>query len=176
MRTIRLKVYKFDELSKEVQNKVVQAYQYVNVDHNWWDLTYNDAKENSGIEITGFNLDRGRYIEGKFIEGAHESAWLITDNHGEDTPTYEVAKSFLEGWGEIVQRHSDGVHIDKVAEGNEDEFDSEANECEKAYLKAILAEYWTILYNESEYLQSDEAIIETIKANEWEFTEDGKLF
>jgi hypothetical protein len=32
------------------------------------------------------------------------------------------------------------------------------------------------IQNEFEYLQSKEAIIETIKANDYDFTEDGKLY
>lgn len=176
MRTIRIKVYKFDELSEQAKQKAISNYHDVNTDHNWWDFIYEDAKENSGIQITGFDLDRGRYIEGKFIEGAHESAWLVTTNHGEDTSTYKVAKYFIEEYGEIVQRHSDWVHIDKVAEGNEYEFDIEADECEKSYLDSILAEYVTILHKQYEYLQSDEAISKAITANEYEFTFEGERF
>ena len=41
--------------------------------------------------------------------------------------------------------------------------------------KALLNDYLSLLSNEYEYLISDEAIKETITANEYEFYENGKL-
>jgi len=41
------------------------------------------------------------------------------------------------------------------------------------FTKAILEDYLTILRNELEYLDSDDAVKESIEANEYEFTEDG---
>ena len=46
---------------------------------------------------------------------------------------------------------------------------------ENEFLQSLLEDYSIMLQNESEYLQSAEAIRETIEANEYEFTEDGKL-
>jgi len=176
MRTIRIKVYTFDELNEKAKQTAIETHRFVNVDYNWWACTYGDAEENSGIRLTGFEIDGNLSATGEFIEGAMESAWLVTDNHREDTPTYEIAQSFLTARSEIVWRHSDGVHIDKVAEGNEADFDAEVDELETNYLKNMLKAYAKILQNESDYLQTDEAVIETIQANEWEFTEEGNDF
>ncbi len=48
-------------------------------------------------------------------------------------------------------------------------------ELEAAFLKSILEDYSTILQNECEYLMSDEAVTETIQANQYTFTESGKM-
>jgi hypothetical protein len=44
---------------------------------------------------------------------------------------------------------------------------------EDEFLKSLCEDYSIMLQNESEYLQSDAAIIEAINANEYEFLEDG---
>jgi len=49
-------------------------------------------------------------------------------------------------------------------------------EMEDDFLNSLIEDYSIILQNESEYLQSDEAIKETILANDYEFTKDGNQF
>ena len=44
MRTIETKVYKFEELTKEAQSKAIEKCYDINVCHDWWECTYNDAK------------------------------------------------------------------------------------------------------------------------------------
>ena len=67
------------------------------------------------------------------------------------------------------------MKTDVVAEGNEYAFDGAADDLEYMFLHDLLEDYADILQRECDYLQSEEAIIETIKANEFWFTEDGKL-
>jgi len=43
------------------------------------------------------------------------------------------------------------------------------------FLKSLLKNYAALLQEEYEYLTSREAIINTIKSNEYEFDEDGNL-
>ena len=51
-----------------------------------------------------------------------------------------------------------------------------ATEAFEDAMKEIKHQVLNILRNEYEYLTSDEAVIDTIKANEYEFTEDGKFY
>jgi len=46
---------------------------------------------------------------------------------------------------------------------------------EQEFLKCILEDYRCILSNEYDYLQSNEAVIETIITNDYAFTEEGEL-
>lgn len=174
-RTIRTKVYKFNELSESAKNKVIEKFYDINVGHDWWSDVYYDAAQ-IGLKIKGFDIDRGNYCKGEFLISGCEVAEKIKLNHGEKCETYKTALDFLSDWQKLVEKHSDGISKDKVSEDNEYEFDQEADELEKDFLKSLCEDYRIILSNEYEYLTSEEAIIETIKANEYEFTSDGRQF
>ena len=57
METRTCNVYTFEELSPEGQRKAIERYYDINVDHEWWRYTYDDA-EDIGLKITEFDLDR----------------------------------------------------------------------------------------------------------------------
>lgn len=172
MRTIRIKLYKFNELSESAKQKAIENLSSINVDYEWWEGTYEDAK-NSGIEITGFDMDR--YCNGFFIESAQDCANKIVAEHGAICETHKTATQFLKDWKELVAKYSDGTNTNKVSEENEYEFDNEADDLEVDFLKSILEDYRIMLRNEYEYNVSEKAIIDTIEANDYEFTQDGKL-
>jgi hypothetical protein len=175
MRTVRTKVYKFDELQPEAKNKAIQQFSDINVDYEWWNFTYEDA-DNIGLKIKGFDIDRGSYCKGEFVDSAYYVANKIKENHGETCETYKTAIAFIAEWDALVSKYSDGVTTDKVAEDNEYDFDNEAEDLESEFLKSICEDYRIILSKEYDYLTSEEAIIETIRSNEYEFTKDGKQF
>lgn len=175
MRTIRIKLYKFDELSEEAKQEAINQLNDINVSYEWWEFTFNDAKE-IGLKITSFDLDRNRHAAGDLINSMAEVCDAIIKNHGEHCDTHKTAQKYLKQWADLVERFSDGVNINEVAEGNEYDFDQEADELEEQFLDEILEDYSIMLQHEYEYLCSDEAIIETIQANEYEFTQQGKLY
>ena len=43
MRTIRTKVYTFNELVVDAQQNAIEDNSNINVEHDWWILTYEDA-------------------------------------------------------------------------------------------------------------------------------------
>jgi len=53
--------------------------------------------------------------------------------------------------------------------------EDESTELEEDFLEALLKLYLKILKQDAEYRESKEAIIESIKANDYLFFEDGKL-
>jgi len=175
MKTIEISLYKFDELSEVAQKNAINELSDINVDYNWWESTYNDA-ENVGLKITSFDLDRNRKAEGKFLNDAYNCALQIVIEHGENCETHKTAKEFINFWNMAVKTHSNGVETDIVAEGKESYFDDFVYDAENEFLKSILEDYSIILQNESDYLQSSEAIIETILANDYDFTENGQLY
>src|SRR5262245_16755614 len=125
MRTIRTKVYKFKELSTEAQEKAIEKFYDINVDHDWWDSTYEDAK-NIGLKIKSFDLGRGRYCKGEFLLNAYEVSGKIVQEHGEGCETYKTAVNFGLEWDKLVEKYSDGIDKTKVTEDNEYDFDKEA--------------------------------------------------
>lgn len=174
MRTIRTKIYKFNELSKDVQNKVIKRKWDINVDYEWWEFILEDAS-NISLKITEFDIDRGN-CKGSFIWDAEEVAGEIFKQHGKECETYKTASSFMADRDALVAKHSDGINLEKVAEDNEWEFDNELDELEKEFLHLLLEDYRIILQKEYEYMTSEKAIVETIISNEMEFTADGKPF
>jgi hypothetical protein len=175
MRTIEINLYNFEELSEESQTKAIESNSDINVSFDWWTSTYEDAKR-IGLKITSFDLDRNKEANGNLTTDTHQAAKNIIAEHGNICETYKIAKQFLRFWNDAVKLHSDGKNISKVREGNEDYFDEYVEEYEDYFLKHLLNEYSNILQMESEHLQSDEAIKETLIVNEYDFTEHGKIY
>jgi len=114
-----------------------------------WEDILEDAKA-IGLNINSKN-------EGNFIESATVCAELILRGHGKTCETYKTAAIFtnsLELLGE---------------ETEEDELKSE-------FLRALLEDFRLLLNANVEYDQSEEAISDTMEANEYEFTIDGRIF
>ena len=148
-------VFPFGELSEDAKGQAVQGLWDINLFYEWWEGIYEDAK-NVGITITEFELDRGSYCRGT-IDDAVDTARAILKEHGNSCETWQTAKDFH----------------DAVAKDGEDTKDYESLCSEFKY--SILEDYRIILQKEFEYLGSEKVIIETIKANEYEFTKNGKL-
>lgn len=171
MRTVRTKIYKFEELSKDAQQNAISNMWDINVDHDWWQSTYDDAS-NIGLKITSFNLDRNRNATGEFSLSACEVAQNVFNEHGEDCETYKTAQKFIEVWQPIFDDY-----MDENSENYESqELENTLQEMEDDFLNSLIEDYSIILQNESEYLQSDEAIKETILANDYDFLKDGTQY
>lgn len=151
----RVMAYQYDELSDEARDKAVEGMYDINVDHEWWEFTFEDAN-NIGLEITEFDSYHGT-IGGKLTQDANEVVMAIQDNHGESCDTYKLSKEY-EG---------------RLYKLDEDEEEIEDEEKASEFERALLEEYLSILRKEYEYLTGREAIEEIIRANEYEFTEDG---
>jgi hypothetical protein len=139
-------IYSFNELSDESKEKAVENLHDINVDYDWWDNVYSDA-EQVGIKIEEFGIDRNYFITTSPILSPDDIANAIIKNHGDVCNTYKIASEYLK---------------------NSDELDDE-------FLSDIEDEYLSMLNREYEYLTSEESIIETIEANEYNFLENGEL-
>ena len=185
------KVYRFDELTEEAKEKAIDQFYDINVGYEWWYGVCGDAKT-IGLEITEFDIDRGSYCRVKWIEDAEDVARLILENHGTVCETHKDATAFLADLSKTRDAHKDRQtaiqkEYEYLVSKNEDrdDYDPEYEEftdsdqyqelCEE-FQRTICEDYRIILQKEYEYLTSKEAIIETIEVNEYEFTEDGKLY
>jgi len=167
------KVYPFNELSDDAKQEALEKLYDINVDYEWWDCVYEDAA-NVGIKISGFDLDRGSYCKGDFTLDAEEVANKIIAEHGESCETYKAAIDFFDAVKVIKEKHESDVEYDpEYMEYNETGDYEEAVEEFKGF---ILEDYRIMLEKQYEYLTGEEAIVETIEANEYEFTEDGKVY
>ena len=164
MKTKTINVYQFDELSDDAKAKAIERLSDINVDYQWWESTYEDARYVK-LKLTEFDLDRNKHCRGSFMESPTETAELIVSSHGKDCDTYKTAKAFLSNLNDLTSPYP---NIEDVPE-------DKIEDLEDMFLADLLEDYASILQKECDYLQSEEAIIETIKANEYWFTEDGKL-
>lgn len=162
MKTIELNLYSFEELSKEIQKKVIENNRDINVSFGWWDSTYEDAK-NIGLQLTSFDLDRNRHAKGEFIDTPEMVISKILVDHGPSCETYKTALKYKKAFDEFAGMSEENA----VSDDYED--------TKHEFLQEILEDYSIILQKECEYLQSDKAIIETIKANEYTFEENGTM-
>lgn len=168
--TITRILYEYPELSPSAQDHAIETLWDLNVDHDWWDCTYDDAKI-AGLKITSFDIDR-HDITGRFIEFAEACAQAIQDNHSPDCDTLKCADAYLASWDAIISnapKDKDGEFED------ERELDEKLDNLDSEFLHDILEEYLSILAKEYDYLTSREAIEKTIESNVYEFTEKGDL-
>lgn len=173
MRTETINIYKFAELSEAAQKVALEQCAHYNVDYEWWEFIDEDA-ETIGLKITGFDLERNKHAAGEFIHAAGTVAELITKHHGPNCETYKLAETFVSA--------KDALEIKLIAaqesgyESDESIIEGEIEDLESEFLSDLLSAYANMLEQEYEYRISEATIIETIEANEYEFTEDGKRY
>jgi hypothetical protein len=205
MRTIETTVFTFDELSEEVQEKVLDKYRDWNVDHDWWEFTYDHVKEIAekiGIDISQisfsgfFSQGDGARFEGNYqykqIDTSDEDLVYQIENNSDlkrivntlDT----IQKFYFYGIQASISfmnypryEHSGcmnvNVDLDSDVEYDHPELEitPEHEEAMVECMRAYADYIYDRLYKEYEFLTSDESVKESIKANEFEFTAYGTL-
>ena len=171
MKKVSINIYNFSELSEQAKKVALSEFQDINTDYDWWNFTYEDAAQ-IGLKITSFDIMYHPTCSGELTLSANEVAQNIINNHGESCDTYKCAQSFMSEW--------QPVFIDYMDESSPNyeslETSDKLQDIEDSFLKELLKCYAVMLENEFEYLTSEEAIIETIEANDYKFTEDGKFY
>lgn len=190
-------VFDFDELSSEARDKAIESLSDINTDFDWWDCTYDDINELArrfglNISIEGFDTYRRNIaVKGDYTYKADGLKQLkdYAPNEGElislvvqlDAlqktlkPYEEVEDEPREAFLEArlgVNGHCDTTVVSACIEGDNGDADSELEDI----LREICEVFLSMLIRDYEYRTSREAIIDTIKANEWTFTKDGKMF
>jgi hypothetical protein len=176
MRTIEIQAYKFNELDEQTKQKVIEDNIHINVEFDWWDCTYETLRE-CGIKVNSFDIGRRQECEIEFLEEGYSVARNIVDTFGEAMEIVKDAKNFIKDRDILVKKYGEGNDIDgySVKEELYDEFDEEESILEDEFKRELSVEILHWLRDEYEHLTSEEAIVETIEANEYEFTEEGKL-
>ena len=154
-------VFKFDELEESAKERARDDWRSHGLDYEWWDGVYEDAKR-IGAKIEGFDLGRRQSIEFRLTENANEVARRIIADHGRETDT------FREGIDWILGMNWKGGDRSGCTE-------DEGEEYVKEFERALGECYWRILRDEEEYLNSDESVDESLRINDYEFTEEGRM-
>jgi len=186
-----VKLYEFEELPEDIQEKVLDRYRDINVDCEWYDYdgkTGFTSKELARMRVKVedapdelitfkkmyFDVDRGWFIQ--FTE-AHfsndeiarkflrvpanlwaKTHWMFENNRDYTTRLeYEYDYYFGERMNDFTSKQRE------ILERACEIFSDKMEEALKG------------LRNSYEWLQTDEAVKETILANEYTFTIDGKM-
>ena len=153
------KVYFFNELNEEQQQKAIDNYRDINTDHKWYDFIFEEAIHYFGIEILKFDLYRGQSIEIEPIETLSSTAIKMKEKLDKNGEVIEYANNYLKSlYNDINQNKTD------------------KDDYQEIFLDELRHYFWNELNEEYEYLTGKEAIKETLIANEYEFTQDGKIF
>ena len=164
MKTIKIKVYKFDELDKQTKEKVIENYRYINVDNTFWYDCIKEEFNSLGLEIQEFNLDRGNYAK-IYIDNLEETSKKILEEFGDSVLIKQTAKNYINEYEKIQANFKEDEDIEREVELLDEQYEKEYSEDILSYLRSSYD--WEI---------SDEAITETIEANDYDFTTEGKIY
>ena len=181
MRDTSVTVYSFDELSEDAQERALNDLRWVNVEHNWWECSYDmirTAGKLLGLRISDIQFDIYSYCtfdaHYRYVRGA---AKAVRDEFPRADDLCYVARDLQA----LQKRRSYSLSCEVTGGRSMNYYRcfrfGVDYECDA--LGDILDEFahWAriLLRDEYEWLTSKEAIREMIEANEYEFTEDGKL-
>lgn len=193
MRTIELTAYSFDELSKEAKEKAIERFQNINVEHDWYDFVFDDAK--TIASLMGIDIKRIFFSgfwsqgDGACFEGDYSYKKDSVKAVKEYAPTDEKLHSIVERLSAIQKsnfyklsarvEHSGyyyhskctTVHVYKDGNYTSDENETILTEC----LRDMMDWIYSQLEKEYEWNTCESSIIEAIESNGYEFTIDGKL-
>ena len=200
--TVEYKIFKFDELSPEIQKKVLEKHRYWNVEgFEWWDSVYDMSHEDlkakgfmdCKIWFSGFssqgdgacfdctNFDGEKLIaalEGRIDDKRFKQykRW-ISKIYQADLLGFEI-RTFNHHYNHKrtrVLEVSFGYGSNKNLKRLDALVSSFAEDLENLRLE-LCDEIYEMLEKEYEYLTSDEAVKESLEVNEIEFLETGKRY
>lgn len=201
MKTIEIKVYSFDELSEEAQQKAIESNRHFNVEYeDWYECVYDNFKEQALKE--GFNVSKiyfsGFWSQGDgamfeydgiedsivldFIETLNLSPmrkqWVINNIHGSAYGKHRGRYYHNGCCSHSIYWQVDNGNLHwsstfyKWLSSHADEFEW--------FVRNRYNDLCYSLYNdlEIEYdgLTSDEAVRESLIANEYDYTIDGTIY
>ena len=164
MKTIEIKVYKFEELDEQTKEKVIENYRYINVDNTFWYDCIKEEFDELGLEIKEFNLDRGNYAK-IYIDNLEETSKSIIEEFGDSVAIKQTAKNYINEYEKIQANFKEDEDIEREVELLDEQYEKEYSEDILSYLRSNY-----------DWETSDEAVYRTIEANEYDFTIEGKIY
>jgi len=167
-------VYEFKELSEKAKNAAIEDFRYINVEFEWWDFLYNDAKELLNIDIEAFDLGRSNYVNFKF------KSKFKSNNI--DLDFYKGVNTLFTGYetddilNNIQKYINDFDKLDNLDEFTVDEIEDKLEPLYDSILKDLESLFLRYLKDQCEYLTNDEQIIEYFEMMGTEFLESGKEY
>ena len=165
---------------KDIEKKAIDANRYINVDYDWYDFIFDDWKtklhgngfENAEIYFSGF-CSQG--------DGACFDAKLNLETLAKKLNFQNLNLDDIEGELITVEHHYSHQNTRKISLYNYGpvENDSLISDFEKAIEELrykLSCDLYNDLYEEYYYLISDEAVKETLIANDYLFESNGEIY
>lgn len=196
MKTKTIKLYEYDELPEDVKAKVLDNERYINVDdHFWHEYTLEEWKDK--LEAMGFNEPRISYTgfssqgDGASFTCKRVGVETFITSQKARVRFKNTIKAFAKFGGESIQAsvnridhhysHENTVkatvEVDSYLPNYENRL-KEGDELEyflTETVRSLSKQIYRDLEQEYDALTTDEAIIDTIKSNEYTFTITGKM-
>lgn len=181
-------VYTFQELEGTARANALEKLYDINVDYDWWDYVFDNFKSENQFEVgeiyfSGF----ASQSDGAVFEYDGVKSSLIEEFAATLTKREKIIfdRCYTHTSGKQAGRyynceHSISLEFEdwydypncaKIVEGIENDWE----EFVKDRHSDLCNDLYRTLEKEYDYLTSEEAIIETIEANEYEFDEYGNL-
>lgn len=176
MREESVKVYSFEELDENAQEKAIDNARYHSLDYDWWDFLFDEFSEELdriGIDASTFSFDTGRNETFYANKPSISSTGKLLRAAGIDLRTKEARRYIVDGAHLAIQTQ----YFGGSRASNYVETYSESPEIEQAIQDLIdskFGDFLKRLREEEDYLTSDEHVKENLIVNEHEFTEDGE--
>ena len=195
MKTIEIQLYEFNELpTEEAKEAARQWWRETSAGDQWWDAAEADAREcftllgvepdMGGMHFSGFwNQGDGASFTGSYAyrKGAAKAirgyAPLDTTLHAiADELTVLQKRNFYRLTAQITQsgRYCHARTMSAEVMKGDDLADDETAEAVLSLMRRLADWYYRQLEKEWEYLDSDAVIDESLIANGYTFTADGK--
>lgn len=196
--THTLTTYQFNELSEDAQEKALEKYWDWNVDDSWWsDFIIDDTKEIA--KIIGIDIDNIFFSgfwsqgDGACFEGSYSyakgSVKAIKAYAPQEFEIHRIAqclqdiqrKNFYGLWANV--KHSGHYYHEmctQIQVGSDNESMGGANDEAYYEIQELLRDFMRWIYkrleDEFEYQSSKDVLVESWKANETEFNENGTIY
>lgn len=188
-------VYEFDELSAESKEKALEKYWDINVNYYWEEFIIDEVKaelesygfedveiyysgfwsQGDGASFTGRLSDIRKFMKANKISNKYKMVYLYAD---------EVSADIIRNTSHYYHENTIFADVeyynaeDFLSINKADKLLDQLSEFEE-YLQDWSRDYSANIYRklrrEFEYLTDEEQIIETFRANEYEFTENGEI-
>lgn len=198
--TIEITVYKFSELDDRAKERAMDNWRDGHLDYDWWEHVYEDADRVAdilGISLAHKRLSHpaiwfnGFYHQGSgsSFEGSYAYAKGAVKAIKEYAPKDETLHQIARDLQEAQRKNFYGLRASittanretsiRVNVENVHHIYGDASEAAEEAITEAMNDFnhWVFrrLEEEYEWLMSDEAIAESIEANEARFEEDGTL-
>ena len=195
MKTKTVELFEFDELPEAIKSKIVERERWINTEDALWDdFLLDDWKEkltelgfdDPDISFTGF----GSQGDGASFTCKRVDVALFLAKQKAKGRFKALLKAIKSGEAEVnvsvdsIDHHYSHEYTIKAysevyfSDDENDAVSQQADELADFVLdvaRTLSRQIYRELEKEYFYLTSDEAIIETIKANEYTFTESGRM-